>query len=162
MGVSAVLSTAGLTLASFAAAPQDNAGTRDVKTAQRDVEREERNKEIVMKFYDEIFNKHNMAAAELYMVEDYKQHNPNAPDGRKTFVEFIGGALARFPDWTASVKRVAADGDLVFLHTHMKRSKDDRGTAVVDILRVRDGKIVEHWDVVQPVPEKAANQNTMF
>ena len=58
--------------------------------------------------------------------------------------------------------RSATDGDLVFLHNHSTTSENDRGRAIVDIFRVKDRKIVEHWDVIQPVPEKAVNNNTMF
>lgn len=62
----------------------------------------------------------------------------------------------------AEIVRSAADGDLVWLHVHATNGADDRGEAVIDIFRVKDGKIVEHWDVIQPVPKEAANKNTMF
>lgn len=62
----------------------------------------------------------------------------------------------------ARIVRSATDGDLVYLHVHATERPDDRGKAVVDIFRVKDGKLVEHRDVIQPVPETVANQNTMF
>jgi len=66
------------------------------------------------------------------------------------------------PTARSEIKRAVAEGDLVFLHVHAKSSETDRGMAVVDIFRVENGKVVEHWDVVQPIPEKANNSNTMF
>ena len=67
-----------------------------------------------------------------------------------------------FPQLFVEIKRMIAEGDLVVTHGLIKTSPEDRGTAAVDIFRVEDGKIVEHWDVLQPVPETAANDNTMF
>jgi len=122
----------------------------------------EANKRLVVNFYKEIFQKHNVDAALTYLSEDYKQHNPMAATGRKPFMDIFKGYFKAFPDAYSDIKRVAADGDLVFLHVHAKQTKTDRGSAVVDILRVKDGKIVEHWDVIQAVPEKSANSNTMF
>ncbi len=66
------------------------------------------------------------------------------------------------PDMVFDVKRVIAEGDLVVLHYHLPMTPDDLGRAVVDIFRVEDGKIVEHWDVLQDVPAQSANNNTMF
>ena len=68
----------------------------------------------------------------------------------------------KFPNRSSEIKRVMAEGDLVVLHVHSKPSPEDRGSAIIDIFRVENGKIVEHWDVIQPIPEKAANTNTMF
>jgi len=68
----------------------------------------------------------------------------------------------KFPKSRSEIKRVIADGDLVVLHVHSVREPGQRGRAIVDIFRLENGKIVEHWDVVQDIPEKAANDNTMF
>ena len=122
----------------------------------------EQNKRLVLAFYDEVFNKHDVAAAEKYLAEDYKQHNPMAATGRKAFMDFFGRFFQQSPEWRVQIKRVAADGDLVWVHYHAQKNADDRGMAVVDILRVQDGMIVEHWDVVQSVPQKSANENGMF
>jgi len=122
----------------------------------------EANKKLVVEFYNKIFQDHDVNAALTYLTEDYKQHNPMAATGRKPFIDIFTGYFKAFPDARSEIKRVAADGDLVFVHVHAKMTKTDRGSAVVDIFRVKDGKIVEHWDVVQAVPEKAANSNTMF
>ncbi len=68
----------------------------------------------------------------------------------------------KYPNRSSDIKRVIADGVLIVLHLHAKPTLEDRGSAIVDIFRVENGKIVEHWDVIQPVPEKAANANSMF
>lgn len=122
----------------------------------------EKNKRLVVEFYNKIFQKHDVDAALTYLTEDYKQHNPFAATGRKAFMDFFKSYFKAAPDAYSEIKRVAAEGDLVYLHVHAKQNKTDRGSAVVDILRVKDGKIVEHWDVVQAIPEKSANSNTMF
>jgi len=68
----------------------------------------------------------------------------------------------KFPNSHNEIKRVIAEGDLVVLHVHSVREPGQRGRAIVDIFKVENGKIVEHWDVVQDIPEKSANDNTMF
>lgn len=75
------------------------------------------------------------------------------------FIKFLKD---KFPQRSVSIKRAIADGDLVMLHVHIKPSPEGRGSAIVDIFRVENGKIVEHWDVIQPAPETAKNSNTMF
>ncbi len=103
------------------------------------------------------------AAERFFGPEGYIQHNPNVPSGPAAgFVESISGLFERFPDWSTEIKRVITEGDLVVVHHHVRQTKDDLGSAVVDIFRVIDGKLIEHWDVVQPVPAEAKNDNTMF
>jgi predicted SnoaL-like aldol condensation-catalyzing enzyme len=85
-----------------------------------------------------------------------------APNGTEALIKFFEPYFANNPQARSEIKRVVADGDLVMLHVHAKANETDRGMAVVDIFRVENGKVVEHWDVVQPIPEKAANENTMF
>ena len=124
---------------------------------------QERNKQAVLDFYDKGLNQKDFAAASKHFGATYIQHNPNAadgPDGFKGFVEFL---KAKFPQSKSEIKRVFADGDYVIVHVHAVREPGTRGSAIVDIFRLdANGKIVEHWDVVQPIPEKAANNNTMF
>jgi predicted SnoaL-like aldol condensation-catalyzing enzyme len=129
--------------------------------AERDLAAEESNRKLVVEFYDRFFNRHDVDAAQV-VAEDYRQHNPHVPDGRQPFVSFFGKAFAENPRQRSRIVRSATDGDLVYLHVHATERPGDRGSAVVDIFRVKNGKIVEHWDVVQDVPEKAANDNTMF
>ncbi len=101
-------------------------------------------------------------AYETWVAPDYKQHNPNATDGRDAAIAFLEPFYQRNPTHRMTVKRVLVDGDLFAVHLHGQTGPDDRGAAAVDILRVKDCKIVEHWDVTQAVPEKSANPNGMF
>ncbi|ELQ6124706.1 ester cyclase [Cronobacter dublinensis] len=126
---------------------------------QSDVE--EANRQRVITFYDRFFNQHDTAAADV-VADDYRQHNPDVPDGKAPFVNYFSGFFRDNPQSRAKVIRSAADGDLVWLQVHSTNGSHDRGQAVLDIFRVKDGKIVEHWDIIQDMPEKAANANTMF
>ena len=130
---------------------------------QPDAQTEQDAKRLVLDFFDRAFVQRKAAEArERYMGDVYIQHNPLAPDGPDLFVEFIGQFQAMAPDMVFDLKRVIAEGDLVVLHYHLTMTPDDLGRAVVDIFRVEDGKIVEHWDVLQDVPAQSANNNTMF
>ncbi len=122
----------------------------------------EANKKIVLAFYDAALVKMDVDAAMPYLGSKYIQHNPIAPDGVEGVKGLIKFLKERFPERTSSIKRVMADGDLVMLHVHAKSKPEDRGNAIIDIFRVENGKIVEHWDVMQSVLEKSANTNTMF
>ena len=124
---------------------------------------EMKNKETVKAFYEMAFNAHRPTeAAKKYFGSKYIQHNPHVPNGAEPFYTYFEGYFKENPESHADIKRVMADGDLVMLHIHSTKNKADRGRAVVDIFRLEDGKIVEHWDTVQDVPEKSANSNTMF
>lgn len=137
--------------------------TGTITSAQeRNPAQEEANRQLVVEFYDRFFNKHETGAAAEVVAEDYIQHNPMVPDGREPLVTYFSGFFAKNPDSKAKVVRSAADGDLVWLHVHSTNGAEDLGRAVIDVFRVEDGKIVEHWDVIQKVPAEAANTNTMF
>ena len=122
----------------------------------------EANKKVVLAFYDAALVRLDADAAVKFLGERYIQHNPNAPDGADGIKGLIRFLKEKFPQRSVSIKRVMAEGDLVMLHVHSKPTPEERGSAIIDIFRVENGKIVEHWDVMQPVPEKAANSNTMF
>ncbi len=126
-------------------------------------EKIERNKKNVLAFHDLAFNQGKFReAADKYIGNVYIQHNPGVADGIEAFVA-LGGMRKQFPQMKAEIKRVIAEGDLVVLHVHYQLDPNTRGSAVVDIFRLdENGKIVEHWDVRQDIPEKAANNNTMF
>jgi predicted SnoaL-like aldol condensation-catalyzing enzyme len=85
-----------------------------------------------------------------------------AGDGKQPFIDFFSEFYKKHPDARMEIKRMIAENDLVVVHTHSQLSKAERGSAVVDIFRLENGKIVEHWDVIQAIPEKAANDNGMF
>jgi predicted SnoaL-like aldol condensation-catalyzing enzyme len=122
----------------------------------------ETNKKIVIDFYDKALNQKDFEAAAKSFGPKYIQHNPNVPDGIEAFKGLVTMLKEKFPKSRSEIKRVVADGDLVVLHVHSVREPGQRGRAIVDIFRLENGKIVEHWDVVQDIPEKAANDNTMF
>ena len=95
-----------------------------------------------------------------WMHPDYIQHNPNAPTGRDATLAMMEASLARLPDLSHEVKRVIwGDADLVAIHFHFKYERDTRGYSVVDILRIDNGYIREHWDVIQEVPDPATSKN---
>ena len=122
----------------------------------------EQNKKIVVDFYEKAINQKDFEAASKHFGPRYTQHNPVAadgPEGLKAFLQFL---KEKFPSSKSEIKRVFADGDYVILHVHAVREPGARGSAIVDIFKLENGKIVEHWDVVQPIPEKAANSNGMF
>ena len=120
------------------------------------------NKKTVVDFYEKAINQKDFDAASRYLGSRYIQHNPVAPDGAEGLKGFIGFLKSKFPDSKSEIKRVFAEGDYVILHVHAVREPGTRGRAIVDIFRLENGKIVEHWDVAQDIPEKAANSNGMF
>lgn len=123
----------------------------------------EANKKLVKDFYELAFNKHKPTeAAKLYIGDKYIQHNPHVPNGTAAFYNYFEDHFKKNPESHVIIHRVIGDGDLVALHLHSKENKKDLGRAIVDIFRVENGKIVEHFDVVQEVPAKTANGNTMF
>ncbi len=123
----------------------------------------EKNKEIAVAFLNMIFNEHKVAEAfEKYSVPGYIQHNPYAATGAEAAIKFLGPYFKQNPQASTEIKRVIGEGDLVAIHNNPKMNPKDRGRAVVDIFRIENGRVVEHWDVVQDVPEKSANDNTMF
>lgn len=117
----------------------------------------------VLDFLDTAFNKRQPEAAfAKYGAKVYRQHNPMVADGPEAAIKAFNGFLPQVPGFRYNFKRVLSSGNLVVVHSHVTTSPQDRGAAVVDIFRLDHGKIVEHWDVNQPVPEKSANDNTMF
>ncbi len=122
----------------------------------------EANKKVVIAFYDAAINRKDFAAASALLGPQYKQHNPTAADGAEGLKGFIEFLKARFPNQKGEIKQVIAEGDRVVLHVHSTRGDGTPGRAIVDIFRVENGKVVEHWDVIQDIPEKAANSNGMF
>ncbi len=121
-----------------------------------------KNKEIVVAFYNKALNDKDAEAAIAMMGPTYTQHNAGIADGKEGFRQFVTAFRQRFPQSHSQIVRVFAEGDYVILHVHMVREPGTRGEAVVDIFRLEDGKLVEHWDVLQPIPEQMPHSNTMF
>ena len=122
----------------------------------------EANKKVVVDFYEKALNQKDFDAAAKYFGPRYTQHNPTGADGPQGLKNLVTFLKEKFPQSHNEIKRVIAEGDLVVLHVHSVREPGTRGRAIVDIFEVENGKIVEHWDVIQDVPEKSANDNTMF
>lgn len=122
----------------------------------------EKNKKTVIEFYELAINQKNFEAAEKYLGPHYIQHNPSAADGKqglKNYIKYLGKNM---PDYHSEIKRVFAEGNFVILHVHNIPHPGSRGRAIVDIFRLEQGKVVEHWDVIQEIPPESANNNTMF
>jgi predicted SnoaL-like aldol condensation-catalyzing enzyme len=123
----------------------------------------ETNKDIAVAFYKEVFEGRVEDAFRLYAGSPYRQHNPLIEDGMEGLKKFVTWIMSNDPDARGEIKRVFADGDHVILHSHWHGLSDNpHGEAVVDIFRLEGGKVFEHWDVIQPIPETSANSNTMF
>lgn len=126
------------------------------------MEKTEKNKELVKKLLDTAFNKKDVKAAAEMLTERYVQHNPGVPTGKAGFVQAIPGFYKMFPDMKWELKHIWAEGDYVIAHSRYVFTPGSRGSAIVDIFRIKGDKADEHWDVTQEIPEKMAHDNGMF
>ena len=124
-------------------------------------------KQVVTQFLHEFYiEKQVRSSFEKWVDPGYIQHNPYAQTGREAAITFLEGFVKGNPGQKTTIHRIIADGNLVAAHLHGRNEngtpEEKRGFAVVDIFRVEGCKVMEHWDVLSPVPETAANTNTMF
>lgn len=124
--------------------------------------KEDANLQLVMDMFAQVLNPMDSSAVDRFIAEDYIQHNQSVKPGRKSLKAFLDMIRAATPQAVHDVKRAFVDGDHVTVHYHVRRTPDDLGFAVMDIFRVADGKIVEHWDVMQDVVEDSPNPNSPF
>lgn len=120
------------------------------------------NKQTVLAFYQVAINSKDIEGASRVVGRCYIQHDPRIADGVEGLNDFINYLRDTFPELRADVKRIFTDGDFVIAHVHWVRVPGNRGSGVVDIFKLENGRIVEHWGVSEPVPEQAENANGMF
>lgn len=123
---------------------------------------QERNKESAIAFYKTAFEGEPARAVELYVGDTYIQHNPLVANGPEPFIAYFERMQKEYPNKSINFVRAVSEGDLVALHTH-QRWPDNVEYVTMDFFRFdAKGKIVEHWDAMQEIPEKSANGNTMY
>jgi predicted SnoaL-like aldol condensation-catalyzing enzyme len=117
---------------------------------------------IVLDFIDKAVNHGNIEAASTHFGERYVQHNPNIADGADGFKAYLQQLRRSFPLVRGEVKRIFAEGDFVIVHMHAKREPEEEGLAIVDFFRLEGGKLVEHWEVRQPIVDSKLHANCMI
>ncbi|MEV2197649.1 nuclear transport factor 2 family protein [Streptomyces phaeochromogenes] len=127
-----------------------------------DVRQQERTKAVAVHVLKGLFEDGDLSLANRYIRPDYIEHSPSAADGREPLKEFVRAWVARYPDLKYDVKRVLAEGNMVLVHSNVVAEPGTQGQAVVDIFRFQGGRMAEHWDVLQDVPETTVSGNDMF
>lgn len=126
---------------------------------------EENNKKVVLEYEETAFNKKDIEAAAAFLSDNFKQHNPNFPDGKEGFKGGMQWLISTYPNLKVEVKDVIASGDKVVIHVYGEMDSSNPSgdkAAIVDIFRLENGKIAEHWDVLQTIPAEPKNSNSMF
>jgi predicted SnoaL-like aldol condensation-catalyzing enzyme len=122
----------------------------------------ETNKRVVVDYYQTAFGGNPEKAVADHFGDRYIQHNPDAADGPEAFIGYVKWLRSEHPRLSLEIKRVIAEGEKVATHSHLILEPGQPGRALADFFRLENGKVVEHWDVIQEVPESAANPNGMF
>ncbi|MEO7992566.1 MAG: ester cyclase [Chryseolinea sp.] len=120
----------------------------------------EENKKLVADFYQEVFGDKDVNSIDKYIGDTYVQHNPSVGDGKEALKQAATQWFTGAPKEKIDVQHLNAEGDLVYIHTKSKMGP--KTISIIDIFKIENGKIVEHWDVGQEVPEKSANAHPMF
>ncbi|MGX7896025.1 nuclear transport factor 2 family protein [Tsuneonella sp. HG222] len=123
---------------------------------------EDANLKLVLDMFAEVLNPMDSSAVDRFISPDYIQHNQSVQPGRENLKDFLDMIRGQNPDAVHDIKRAFVDGDHVIVHYHVRRWPDDLGWAVIDIFRVQDGFIVEHWDVLQNVTTGGPNPISPF
>jgi predicted SnoaL-like aldol condensation-catalyzing enzyme len=118
------------------------------------------NKKLVAEFYQQLFGDKDLSAIDKYVADDYIQHNPGLKDGKEALKQGASQWFKGAPREKINIQHLSADGNLVYIHT--KTNRGPKLISVLDIFRVENGKILEHWDIIQEVPEKSENAHPMF
>jgi predicted SnoaL-like aldol condensation-catalyzing enzyme len=134
--------------------------TAELSTVTSKQATEEANKNLVAEFYQQLFGDKDVSAIDKYLLPSYIQHNPSLPDGSEALKKGATQWFAGAPKDTIDIRHLSAEGDLVYIHTRSKMG--DKVFSIIDIFRIENGKIAEHWDVLQEVPQKSANDHPMF
>ena len=122
----------------------------------------EENKKNAIAFYKMAYQGSPRDAIDQFVGDKYIQHNPDVEDGKDGFISYFERMAKECPEKNIEFVRVIAEGDLVALHTHQTWPKGDE-YVTMDFFRFdKNGKIVEHWDSIQQIPEKRVNDNTMY
>jgi predicted SnoaL-like aldol condensation-catalyzing enzyme len=122
----------------------------------------QKNKDNAIGFYKTAFEGNPAKAVELYVGDEYIQHNPAVGNGTQGFIDYFERMQKEYPKKSVEFVRAVAEDDLVALHTHQKW-QGDAEYVTMDFFRFHaNGKIVEHWDSIQQIPEESANPNTMY
>jgi predicted SnoaL-like aldol condensation-catalyzing enzyme len=125
-------------------------------------DQEEKNLQAVLDFYEVVINGQRYDRAAEFLDEGYIQHKPEVETGPEGVLDFVRWVYSQSPDHKARIVRSYVDGDYVILHVHIMNGVEAENIAVMDIFRVENGKLMEHWDVAAPVPETARNVNGVF
>jgi predicted SnoaL-like aldol condensation-catalyzing enzyme len=122
------------------------------------------NKQLVQDFEEAAWNQHDVDKALSYLASNYKQHNPYFADGVEGFKAGLTGLTSANPNLKIEIKRCFAEGDYVMIHKYaiLDPNAGTGKKAIMDIYKIENGKIAEHWDVIEDIPEEPKNTNTMF
>ncbi|HEX4025851.1 MAG TPA: ester cyclase [Steroidobacteraceae bacterium] len=131
-------------------------------SAHAETAQEARNKQIAIAFYNAALNEKNWDKARTYIGPRYVQHSIYMEDGPAGLEDLVKRIKKQFPDNRGEIKLAFADGDIVVLYLHVTRTRQDPGWAVIEMMRLKNDKVVEHWDDLQRIPKAAAGKNPIF